>query len=277
MVSSALNEQGFLFSQLVRDNVRFGVSDKGNVNGLWKYLASEYPVTAADGSQTRIDLLLQHRAQGGIYACMECKRANPLFKQWIFFDKPDVVQTSTDLYFETLRATNRPMVTREEALHGIEKIRLSSQCELFNLYLEVAVNRENKAGYTETIEDAFRQVVKGESGLMLKQLKFRGEWHLRAIPIIVTTAQIFEARFEIKRVKLESGKISAEDLTLIPLDFCAVNYHSDDKLAVNSIHSPPVEQIEYDLFRLTRSVFVVRSEAIIAFLEWLAKSNICKM
>jgi hypothetical protein len=270
MVAAALNEQGFLFSQLIRDNIKFGVSGKGNPSGLWKCIAAEYPVTASDGSQTRIDLVLQHATSGGFHACVECKRANPLYKQWIFFDKECPASSQPFLYFESLKAAKRPIPPNQEALHGIERIPAPSQCEIFSLYLEVAMARNNRASYTQTMEDGFLQVIRGQTGFMAKQLEFRGESCVTAIPIVVTTAQLFEARFDLENVSLVSGSIAAKDLKLTPITSCAVNYHPDDRLAVSSHFARKAIDVETDIFRQTRTVFVVQSESIIQFLNWLA-------
>src|SRR5438874_110600 len=87
MVATALNEQGFLFAQVVREKITFDRPGAGQPQTAWSCLAEEFAVTAADGSQTRIDLLLRHHRETGNFLTVECKRNNPLYKQWIFFDR----------------------------------------------------------------------------------------------------------------------------------------------------------------------------------------------
>src|SRR6267142_2652134 len=87
LVLAAMNEQGFLLQQIVREKVRNRMKGDKDTQQHWTFVACEYPVTAADGSQTRIDMLLQHAPQRGVHICMKCKRALPPFKRWIFFDR----------------------------------------------------------------------------------------------------------------------------------------------------------------------------------------------
>jgi hypothetical protein len=271
-VAAALNEQGFLFSQVVREKIKCDRPGAGQPQRFWRCLTNEYAVTAADGMQTRIDLVLQHVRDPGVFLCVECKRANPLYKQWVFFDREcgPGGTSQTDMYFESFRADLRPLRSNTDALHALERYSSRSPCALFNLYLEVAVDRKNRAGYTETIEDAFLQVTRGQTGFMAKQLTFQGPFYIVAFPVVITTAQLFEARFDIGQVSLSAGTIKPSDVTLVPMEFCAVNYHANDKLAVRSDYAPALTTIENDiLFGQTRTVFVVQSNSIILFLNWL--------
>src|SRR3989442_6309608 len=75
IAAAALNEQGFLFQQIIREKIRNQIQGDKDKQHRWRFEASEYPVTAADGSQTRIDLVLRHGHERGVHACLECKRA----------------------------------------------------------------------------------------------------------------------------------------------------------------------------------------------------------
>jgi hypothetical protein len=106
MVAAAMNEQGFLFSQKVQETLQF--PGPGRVSRLpWQFEAREYPVTAFDGEQTRIDLVFRSTEEMGLYACIECKSANPLYKRWIFFDN----DTSQTLFFEVIQIGSRTPTT----------------------------------------------------------------------------------------------------------------------------------------------------------------------
>jgi hypothetical protein len=161
MVSAAMNEQGFLFSQKVQESVQYPSQPK--LNGPeWVFVEREYPVTAYDGSQTRIDLVFRNVAERGIYACLECKRADPLYKRWVFFNE-DRSNPSGTLYFEVVQVSQRgPNVnptgrnSNTYANHLIRNRPSDARCVVFNSYLEVAIDRgTGRAGYTETVESAF--------------------------------------------------------------------------------------------------------------------------
>jgi hypothetical protein len=63
LVADGLNQQGFLLAQAVRNEIDMHIPN-GSYKG-WKCLTHEYSVTAVDGSQTRIDLVLQMNAHPG--------------------------------------------------------------------------------------------------------------------------------------------------------------------------------------------------------------------
>src|SRR6266446_2966780 len=150
-------------------------------------MATEYPVTAADGSQTRIDILLTHRSASGVYMCMECKRPNPKYKTWIFFDTDTNVAGMNDstVFIETIFVSTRP-AKPGDMKHNLARLP-KHHMPLFSYYIEGAINREHQGdptqknqsksvtakqprlqsmSSTETIEKAFQQVVRGHSGLM---------------------------------------------------------------------------------------------------------------
>ena len=269
LVAAALNEQGFLFSQLIRETIRFGVSGKGK-STPWDCVTAEYPVTASDGCQTRIDIVLRHSKASGVHVCLECKRANPLFKRWVFFDKTYLTDEAGGFYFECYRNPSRP-ANLNTVVQGIVRRPTPTGFGLFQLYVEAAVNRAGKAGATQTIEDALLQVIQGQTGLMAKQPSFTGPSAVLAIPVIVTTAQLFEAQFDPERVSCASGEIAAKDLKLEPLEYCAVNYHPNDELSASGRSSGSASgNIEEDVMNWqTRTVFVVHAESVIRFLNWL--------
>ena len=276
-VAAALNEQGFLFSQAIRDKVKFDRPGNGLPQKAWKYVTQEYAVTAADGSQTRIDLVLQHARSQGHFLCVECKRANPHFKQWVFFDQEfgPGGTAHADAYFEEFHVTQRPITKTSSAHHAMVRHMVDS-CAVFNMYLEVAVDRNKKWGHTETIEDAFLQVTQGQTGFMAKQLTFEGPFDVKAIPVVVTTAKLFNADFDTGCVSLEHGMINPSDLKLNPIEFCAVNYHANDSLAVRSKYSVGIVAMEHDVVFQVRTVFVVQAEAVISFLNWVSSTIVRK-
>jgi hypothetical protein len=276
MVATALNEQGFLLSQVVREKIQNQIPGDQDTQSAWKYVASEYPVTGTDGSQTRIDLVLRRPAN--VYLCLECKRPHPQFKRWVFFDKecsayPKHTGRLAFEIFHVLSTSSTKGI--ESARHAIEPRQCCAPCDVFNSYLEASLKRGGgggwKASHTDTIEDAFRQVIRGHTGFMAKLMLGTQPGILRSIPIVVTTAQLLEAQFDPHTVSLSTGMIEPKDLTLQPMDFCAVNYHADDSLALNSDYAGVLEpKIEIDMwFRQTRSIFIVHAEAINKFLTWL--------
>jgi hypothetical protein len=152
LVVAALNEHGFLLQQVTRQKLEGYMANsttdtRDKWTDSWRFLAAEYPVTAADGSQTRIDMLLRHKNATGVHICMECKRPNPKFKKWIFFDRDSNVtgMHSWQITAETIVAGKR----------SLAKLSNMRQVPVLSYYLEAGVKRDGSVSSTEAIEKAF--------------------------------------------------------------------------------------------------------------------------
>lgn len=268
--ADALNEHGFLFTQIVRETIRNGTGGFGQTG--WKLLGTEYPVTATDGSQTKIDLVLGHIHARNVHICLECKRPNPKFKVWLFFDKQNPEFFIEEGRMETGKSYSggEPIDYRQSISNHFPAKKFS----VFNSYLEATakINSDKRTSHSETIEKALRQIIAGHTGLMEKLRHFEREAmsFYRSIPVMVTTAQLFEAGFSATDISLTTGTINAVSVKLMPLHFCAVNYHADDSL---SIPRPNTNFRKGDvatdlMFFQNRTVFIVNSGAIDGFLYW---------
>jgi len=264
--ADAISEHGFLLTQVVREKIRSGV--QGDIDNGWKILGAEYPVTAMDGSQTKIDLVLAHVRAANVHICLECKRPNPKFKFWLFFDKQNA-----DFFIEQGRMAShtggQPIDYKQSIASGFSAKNLSA----FNGYLEATVKRNSdKVSNTETIEKGLRQIIAGHTGLMEKLRRFEREAmsFYRSIPVLVTTAQLFEAKFNAKDIALKTGMIEPSSIEMSALNFCAVNYHSDDSLSIpRQYTSHRKGDVATDImFFQNRTVFIVNSLAINDFLSW---------
>jgi hypothetical protein len=268
--ADALNEQGFLFQQVIGEEIQNG--RKGQQQ-QWQILANEYPVTATDGSQTRIDLLLNHIRMKNVYICLECKRPNPIYKTWLFFGRNMPRLFIEDGGMETGRSydTSKPIDYKQ----GISSQFQVTSIPIFNFYLEATKRKpgSDKSSNNETIEKALRQLIAGHSGMMNKLRSYEktdGMSFYRSIPVIVTTANLFEAEFDCKNISLNNGMIESSLLKLVPQKFCAINYHPDDSLSIPRQHSNYIRSdVLTDMnFYQTRTVFIVYSSAINDFLFW---------
>jgi len=272
--ADALNEQGFLFQQVIREEIKNG--QKEQQQQQWVIAANEYPVTAADGSQTRIDLLLNHVRMKNVYVCLECKRPNPKFRTWLFFDRDTPRLFIEDGRMEPGRSydTSKPIDYRQCISSQFQVTDIS----IFNFYLEATKRSSNsgKASNNETIEKALRQLIAGHSGMMNKLRSYErsdGMSFYRSIPVIVTTANLFEAEFDCKNISLNNGMIEESSLKLVSQKFCAINYHPDDSLSIPRQYSNYIKgDVLADMnFYQTRTVFIVHSSTINDFLFWAAE------
>lgn len=266
--ADALNEHGFLFAQIIRETIRSGFD--ANKQAGWKLLGTEYPVTATDGSQTKIDLVLGHIHARNVHVCLECKRPNPKFKVWLFFDKQN-----PEFFIEEGKMASGQLYGHPiEYQQSISNRFPAKHFSVFNSYLEAAtkISFDKKASNGETIEKALRQIIAGHTGLMEKIKGFEREVmsFYRSIPVMVTTAQLFEADFNANDISLETGMIEASCIKLLPLKFCAVDYHSDDSLSIPRRDTGFRKgDVATDIrFFQNRTVFIVHASSINDFLFW---------
>jgi hypothetical protein len=279
---AALNEQGFLFAHLIREKVSNNIRDDVDGQNDWVCVASEYPVTATDGSQTRIDIVLRRAqtslGQRNIHLCLECKRFYPKYSRWLFFERTAQSPEMPPAFFlESLRFSHENDTHHLIFSRAIDRLNAPKDFPVFNCYVECLdkVRVGEASSSTERIEKALQQVVRGSTGLIQKMYGYRADHKFyRSIPVLVTTANLFEAKYDHNKITLDTGQLTPTDVELQPWEYCAVNYHADDSLSV------PVEGrgfaktgVADDLltFQL-RTVFVVRSTAVNKFLQWAAHS-----
>ena len=266
--AKALNEQGFLFQQRVREEMRLGFEEHRH---KWVLEGMEYPVSAANERQTKIDLVLAHGQHRGVHLAVECKRAHPDYKASLFFDTTHLGRSNStrECLLEAVRLKQRPIKDFNTVTRRIDKYTMGSR-EAFNYYLECKLGRDGKSSSTDTIEDAFVQVMLGHSGLMKKLFAMDSHFFARSIPVVLTTAQLFEAKFDVQKVSLREGFIKSSDLELKPLDFAPVHYHAADDLSLaplTAVFSRP--DITSDLTQWqTRTIFVVQASCVVDFLGW---------
>ncbi len=237
---------------------------------FWRFEAAEYPVTAINSRQTRIDLVMANCQSAGTFLAVECKRANPDYKCWALFDRTPATRASgqDDCYIESQIVWQRPRTGPNTATHKIDRIPMEGGVRAFNYYLECKVDKNGKSSSTETIEDALSQATFGQSGLMQKLIALHEHSLNRCIPVVITTAQLVEAQFDVGKVLLDGGRIGNDDVTFRSLEFAAVNFRASDELAVpNSAFARST--VTGDIVgSQMRSVFVVQAASVSKFLRW---------
>jgi hypothetical protein len=256
--AKALNEHGFLFQLLVRKNNEIQHHLHEDSANDWQIVGEEYPVTALDGTQTRIDLVLRHQRSRGFHICLESKRPNPKFKSWLFFDEALSVVRTANFFLES-------------SSRIVELEKPTVQCKVFRYYVEAAIKRggNESVSASDNIETAFRQLIAGSSGLM-RHLRAHGDPQdtRHSVSALVTAAKLFEVAFDIRAV-WSDGTIDPSNLSLVPIDFCAVNYHADDSFRLDGQPQAALRNVVSSLIaEQRRSIFIVQASSMKKFLEW---------
>jgi hypothetical protein len=282
VVCAALNEQGYLFHHKIVQVLQ-PPTGRENSKHEWAVEASEVPVSLPNGNETRVDIVLRHRRQKDSpwRVVVECKRAAREYKRWVFFadNKYDEGPSPNCYYTEYARLRDswdgqgEPVMT-----HYAEVIGAAAECPVFDFGVEARIeppNRDKRASATDAIEDAFRQVTLGQTGLAYK-LRRACALTIRLIPVVVTTAELMSAHFDADKISLDGGKIEPNDLKLEPRKWLAVNYRISDVVSQYSgFTGSRTTSIAQQLGSQVRTVFVVQALHVQPFLEWLEKYFPC--
>lgn len=272
----SLSDHGFLFQEKCAQVLQHNVH-----RTKWRLHTTEYPVSLKD-RDSRVDIILRDELSNShqIYAVIECKRVNPNRGYWLFgnplgtFSKPLLI----GLGAEYSRGGN----------YSIHYAQLKLPFDdiatylIDNWWLQISkISKEGgKERYSSSpnpIEDAFTQVCIGVSGiaeeLELQYRKDPQEISTLFIPIVITTAPLYVATYDLKDVDLASGDINRDKIYFGPrgqkpekmkwllVDYGATRSISPERLDEDIEGISPAELEEYH----KRSIFVVNSEHIIEF------------
>ena len=284
IVALALNEQGYLFQHKIVQVLQSGDESNG-VRHNWFVEAEEVPVSLPNSEETRIDMVLRHGpALGNPWRIVvECKRSSPEFKRWVFFGGGALCRNFSprDYYVEFFDESPDQAAPNQAApmQHLVKQVGASSECPVFDYGVEVKSERpetRRRASATNAIEDAFQQVILGQTGFALRLRKVC-ERSFRLLPVVVTTAELFSADFSVDRVSLDRGMLQPADLSLKPMSWLAVNYRINAVICeLSGITTTPKRDLAADLLaRQVRTVFVVQSAQVRQFLAWAGESFHC--
>jgi hypothetical protein len=265
-----LNEHGFLFQEKCAE-----VLQHNGEKTAWVINTTEYPVSIKD-RDSRVDIVLRDTSteEYQIYAVVECKRVNPASGYWLFgkplgtYSKPLLInlhaEYSMSRYFINYAQLKLPF--DDVATYLID-----------NWWLEIGKRGNKRYSSPNPIEDAFLQACIGVSG-MAQELELQCKKDPQGlsvlfIPVVITSAPLYVAMYDLKDVDLTSGSIEkdkvyfgprgqeAEKMEWILVDYGISGRMSPERLGENVRGISPVELEEYH----KRSIFVVNSEYIVKF------------
>jgi hypothetical protein len=256
-----LNEHGFIFQEKCAEELRKNRSATG-----WRVIATEYPVETVM-KNTRIDIVLINTRTSSNYrmfAVVECKRVNPDRGYWLF-GNPSSHSNSQALIMGI--QAGHSTEEKYSIKYSQENRDLDIHSDLVdNWWLQIAKGSKQKSDCTpQPIEDAFLQACAGVSGIATEEYdnlkKDRKDCSVLFIPVIITTAPLYYAEYDLKDVDLASGYIDRDKVFFGPrnekpaeLKWLQVNYPvSSNGDFKTSLFSGLRENYQ-------RSIFVVNSK-----------------
>lgn len=267
-----LNEHGFLFQEKCAQVLRHNVH-----RTRWRVHTEEYPVSIRD-KDSRVDIILGDESSNShqIYAIVECKRINPNRGYWLFGNP---LGTYSQPLLIKLRASYS-----QGGNYSVHYAQLKLPFDDIATYLInnwwLEITKKDKEKYSSSpnpIEGAFMQVCIGVSGiaqeLELQCRKDPQDIDTLFIPVVITTAPLYVATYDLKDVDLASGSINQdkayfgprgeqpEEMGWLLVDYGVSRSISPERLDEHVEGISPVELEEYH----KRSIFVVNSEHIVEF------------
>ena len=276
LLFNALNEQGYLFQEACEHVLKKREEDTG-----WEVKASEYPVSL-EGQDTKVDLVLHSKSQNSpeLYALIECKRADPSYVYWLFGAPrlPFGRALCSTLGFECHEfGVNHPY----KASRLVEQLHFTIETYDAESWLEVKEVSRKRTSTPQNIESAFVQVLTGVGGFAQEQIRQKGKgrelFKSFFVPVVVTTAQLYVASYEVKNIDLSTGKIAKAKVSFgtkeepaMEEGWVLLDYGVGENVAPNPIpeNYHGIDPVELQKYK-TRSIFVVNSKSLVPFFSQL--------
>ena len=201
VLCNALNEQGYLFQEACVNVLKKSDSE-------WEVEFEEYPVAFRE-QDTKIDIILRWKRydEPYIYAILECKRADPSYRCWLFGASG-----------ELLYANHCTVFTYQHGKPRVMNLNVINQIYHVPSWMEVKRPIDKRRlSSPQNIEDSFGQVLRGLAGFANEQFKLRirveSKPRLIFIPIVVTTATLYVANYASDNIEISTGQISKEKIS----------------------------------------------------------------
>jgi hypothetical protein len=295
---NALNEHGFLFQERCAQEIQF------SANIGWRLHVTEHPVSLK-GKDTRIDIVIRDENSQEdleVYGLIECKKVDPRYRCWLFgksmYDAP--VPAKAQIIKIEMKQRNhrrrRNVLARPVQYVPIRMLFNINAHVIDNWWVEVNLKSKNKRiSDPQPIEDVFHQICTGIGGLAVEQERQRvrklgdfdeyvsdlRDFEVYLVPIIITTAPLYVAAYDISDVDIKTGNINKgqvkfspskaepESVNWVMVDYGAGSGVTPDELYRNFHGTEPVDLEPYN----RRSIFVVNSSHIRDFLAQLHMSE----
>jgi hypothetical protein len=277
----SLNIHGVFFEKLIASII----ADHKTVDLLATEYPVEYPLDSpkGQGSDSRLDILARvpyhSGTERGIDLCIECKKANPEFVDWIFFPTAPISYR----HIANILSISHAKTDSEGSLaeYHIRPIQFTDMefadnaRETRGTYERVAATNKTKTS-NAAISDAAYQVTLATHAIVdhdlarTQRLKQKPSFSERSyIPIIVTTANLLLCEFEPGDTSMTSGEIAFDKTTLKPVKRLFYEYPVAPHLHLRRDDYWLVPRPQDRNKHIRRHILVVNSSDFRDTLDWL--------
>lgn len=276
--TEALNWTGYFFQSWCEYLFR-------KQGSIWKVVESEHPVSFAHSDkryspkESVLDLWIKLKDTDDVnwdevddlalHVLIEAKRAHPDLKDWVFFPS-----------WEGNPYSFRHVVRQPSALYLAESRRVFPEPDKVraDLCREVAPQYKGKESSvthkstTNNIDDACYQISIATQCMLLEHNNLlnhaSGKTNHVVIPVVVTTANLYMAKFERTDVDSSTGCIDNCKVEYLPRDFIVYEYPLRNHLQFDV--SIPIKNEKADTdYLLKKDIVVVNSKALETTLQIL--------
>ena len=277
-----LNEHGFIFQEKCAEVLRESAGQT-----KWRVADTEYPVDS-DVKSTRIDIVLKDTTlyppdNHQIYAIIECKRIGLNRGYWLF-GKP-LSPSNNQARILRLQAGYSPKGNYSASWSQPKCTFDINSCLIENWWLQITQKgSKQKCEYSSSpqpIEDSFLQACVGVSG-MAREIyenikKDPKDCSVLLIPVIIITAPLYYAGYDLNDVDLASGYINKNRVFFGQLggkpeefDWLQVNYPiSGSMFPEDFVEDSKTSLLSELRENYQRSIFIVNSKHIVEFFSKL--------
>ena len=280
----SLNIQGIFFQKLIAS-----IIEKHKGVRLADY---EYPVEFPKNSQwrkgkeSRLDVWAiirnRYRARVYLHLLIECKKANPDFVDWVFFQKVPA-PTSSQVNFLTVSNSDDTEAGKpnyDYATRHLSKYAIVDEArETRGTYGNVAKSKRTKTS-NAAITDAAYQVTLATHAIASEdyeralnrptKIPFIANYYL---PIIVTTANLYICEFDPAIVSISNGEVPFDRVDLRPVHGVFYEYPIPPHLQIRPDDWWLMDRREKIDKYTRRHILVVTSEYFEETLDWLVRSE----
>lgn len=267
--TEALNWTGYFFQSWCEYQFR-------KDDSAWKVVESEHPVTFAHSDkryppkESVLDLWIRLKAGNdrnwddvdglALHVLIEAKRAHPHLKDWVFFPS-----------WEGSPYSFRHIVRQPKAIYLTETLRAFPASDRLraDMCREVASRYKNdktletQKSTTNNIDDACYQISIATQCMLSTQSTLLNKLSKRSnhivIPMVVTTANLYMAKFERNKVDKSTGSIN--EVEYLPMDFVVYEYPLKHHLQFSE-GIPMRHDRDGTDYLLKKDILIVNSEAL---------------
>jgi hypothetical protein len=266
-----LNTHGYGFHYSV---LKLAHTLSDNNESHWIFEAAEFPVQV-QSEGTRIDFILRLNDSTPIFLLAECKRANPAFSNWCFAKVPYIHRNRSSyepLLIECLRQDNNDVLSSS----AYEGSSLDNACHIAIEVKSDEKGEPNTVGRGR-IEESVTQICRGLNGFVefigVNKQIFSNKKTLFLLPVIFTTAKIWESNVELSLTEIEKGNVNLDNTKLNEKPWIFYQYHLSP--GIKHSHSPTERSNQLGKLldsEYIRTIAIVSAAGITEFLKWSSHS-----